>query len=124
MVLFPYKNMNRKKEFVYDKVNTGKRIRMLREQAGISRGKAAEDLDKAEKYYSDIERGACGMSLETALQIAAYFRVTVDYLVYGGDEPKQPELYEESKTILFWLEHSTEEQREKAQKLLKAFLLE
>ena len=124
MVLFPYKNMNRKKELVYDKVNTGKRIRMLRELAGISRAKAAQDLDKAEKYYSDIERGTCGMSLETALQIAAYFRVTVDYLIYGNNRLNQAKLCEESSTILFWLEHSTQEQREKAQRLLKAFLLE
>ena len=97
---------------------------MLREQAGISRAKAAQNLDKAEKYYSDIERGTCGMSLETALQIAAYYQVTVDYLIYGSNDTKQPELYEESSTILFWLEHSTQEQRKKAQKLLEAFLLE
>ena len=97
---------------------------MLRELAGISRAKAAQDLDKAEKYYSDIERGTCGMSLETALQIAAYFRVTVDYLIYGNNRLNQAKLCEESSTILFWLEHSTQEQREKAQRLLKAFLLE
>lgn len=97
---------------------------MLREQIGVSRGKAAEDLDKAEKYYSDIERGSCGMSLETVLQIAAYFHVTVDYLIYGTDEPQKPVYSEESDSILFLLEHSSDSQRKMAQRLLQTFLME
>ena len=46
----------------------------------------AEQIGKAEKYYADIERGYCGMSLETMIQIAGCLGTTLDYLVFGRKE--------------------------------------
>lgn len=61
--------MDEKKQ-TYDKIAAGKRIRECRKKLGFSRKKIAEKLGKTEKYYGDIERGYCGMSVETMTNIA------------------------------------------------------
>lgn len=63
--------MNQKKQ-LYNRSAAGERIRNRREKMGLSRQKMAAQIGKAEKYYADIERGYCGMSLETMIAIAGY----------------------------------------------------
>lgn len=107
---------------IYDKNGVGNRIRRRRQSLGISRRKMAEQIGKAEKYYADIERGYCGMSLETMIQIAGCLGITLDYLVFG--EQQEGELPEETKSILFYLKNCNEEKRKKASELLQVYLSE
>lgn len=67
------------KKQLYDRNAVGERIRACREERGLSRRKMSEQIGKAEKYYADIERGYCGMSLETMIEIAGYLGTTLDY---------------------------------------------
>ena len=66
-----YKGISVKKgKQIYDRVEAGERIRRQREKLGIQRREVADRIGKAEKYYADIERGYCGMSLDTMVDIA------------------------------------------------------
>ncbi len=40
-------------------------------------------IDRATKYCSDIERGMCGMSIETMLAIAKALDMNLDYMMFG-----------------------------------------
>lgn len=75
--------MNQKKQ-LYNRSAAGERIRNRREKMGLSRQKMAAQIGKAEKYYADIERGYCGMSLETMIAIAGYLGFTTRLSDFRG----------------------------------------
>ena len=110
------------KRKLYDKNGVGDRIRSWRQSLGISRTKIAEQIGKAEKYYADIERGYCSMSLETMIQIASCLEISMDYLVFGKEQ--EGGLPEETRRILFSLRNCNEEKRKKASELLQVYLSE
>ena len=85
--------MNRKKE-TYDRFAVGERIQKQRQNLGISQEALAEKIDRATKYCSDIERGICGMSVETMLAFAKHLNMSLDYMMYGH----KPE-FEKTDTI-------------------------
>ena len=107
---------------VYDKITVGRRIRTQRVSQGLSRKQVAEQIGKTEKYYADIERGYCGMSLETMLEIAGMFGRSLDYLVFG--ESGSQDYPAELRSILFSLKKCEGRQREKALDLLRVYLAE
>lgn len=79
--------MNRKRE-PYDRYSVGERIQKRRQSLGLSQEKLAEQMDRATKYCSDIERGTCGMSLETMLSFSKHLNMSLDYMMFGlGDTP-------------------------------------
>ena len=81
--------MNRKKKALYDKKATGGRIRALRKAKGLTLKNVAQKLDLAPGYIREIESGASGMSLETAIMFASVFETTLDWLLFeNGDMPK------------------------------------
>lgn len=82
----------------------------------------AERIGKAEKYYADIERGYCGMSLETMIEIAENLGITLDYMIFG--ESERQDLPEDSQSLLFYLGNCDEKKRRKAVELLRVYLSE
>ena len=79
--------MNRKRE-PYDRYSVGERIQKRRQSLGLSQEKLAERMDRATKYCSDIERGTCGMSLETMLNFSKHLNMSLDYMMFGlGNSP-------------------------------------
>ena len=79
--------MNRKKE-IYDRQSVGGRIQKRRKSLGLSQEQLAERMDRATKYCSDIERGACGMSVETMLGFSEHLDMSLDYMMFGkGEQP-------------------------------------
>ena len=71
--------MNRKRE-TYDRITVGERIRRRRIQIGLSQDELGERIDRAAKYCSDIERGICGMSVQTMLSLADNLDMSLDYI--------------------------------------------
>ena len=114
----------RQRKQLYEKSAAGRRIRRRRETLGITRHEIAQKIGKAEKYYADIERGYCGMSLDTMINIADCLGITLDYLVFGEAAEKGDAVSEETKSILFYLENCNEEKQKKAMELLKVYLAE
>ena len=45
----------------------------------------AEKTDRAAKYYADIERGSCGMSVETLMALSEALDMSLDYIIYGKE---------------------------------------
>lgn len=73
--------MNRKR-ITYDRKVVGENIKKARIKKGITQEELAKSIDRAMKYISDIERGECGMSIETLLLIAEKLDVSLDYIMY------------------------------------------
>ena len=107
---------------IYSRSEVGRRIRSRRKELGLSRQEIAEQIGKAEKYYADIERGYCGMSLDTMIDIAGCLGVTLDYLVFGEEDGN--ELAEDSRALLFYLNSCEDRKRRKAVELLRVYLSE
>lgn len=70
----------------YQSKDTGRRLRHLRKQSGYSREQVAKQIGRSSKYYADIERGTCGMSVETLIGLAELYHVSLDFLVDGVGE--------------------------------------
>lgn len=84
--------MNRKKE-PYNRHRIGERIQKRRQNLGLSQEALAEQMDRATKYCSDIERGCCGMSIETMLAFSKHLNMSLDYMMYGvGVEELKPDI--------------------------------
>ena len=50
----------------------------------------AEKIDRAAKYYADIERGSCGMSAETLMALSEALDMSLDYIIYGKEIESPP----------------------------------
>lgn len=67
----------------YDRLAAGERLRQKRTLLGFTQDEMAEKIDRAAKYYADIERGSCGMSVETLMALSAVLDMSLDYIIYG-----------------------------------------
>ena len=84
-----------KERICYDRRATGARLKAGRRRLGWSRAYTAVQAGLAEKYYADIERGYCGMSIETLLTLAKLFGMTLDEVVFGPAEGQEAGAIEE-----------------------------
>lgn len=60
-----------------------KRIYQQRKKMNMTREEVAKKIGRASKYYSDIERGTCGMSVETLVALSNVLNLSIDYILYG-----------------------------------------
>lgn len=114
--------MNRKRN-TYDRIAVGERVRHKRIQIGLSQDELAERIDRATKYCSDIERGICGMSVETMLAIADNLDMSLDYLMFG--ELSEEELARQERdemALAHLLSKCTDKERDYALRLLKLYI--
>lgn len=91
--------MNKKKKS-YDRLSVGDRIRSKRLALGLSQEEIAERINRATKYYSDIERGSCGMSIETMISIANSLDMSLDYMIFGTPTKEELQRIECQKSSL------------------------
>lgn len=104
----------------YDRRAIGQRIRTQREQLGITREQFAERLGRVPKFCADIERGQCGMSIDTLLLIASTLKMSLDYIVLGTELPMDESNY---SLLISMLNNCKPEKRVYAEELLKLFLM-
>ena len=114
--------MNRKKES-YDRIAVGERIRQKRTLIGLSQDELAEQIDRAPKYISDIERGICGMSIETMLAFSRSLDMPLDYMMFGTASAEELSTQaNEEASVLHIISNFSPTQREYALRLLKLFI--
>lgn len=65
------------------------RIRNLREDNNLKQRELAEYLNVSQNTYSQYETGTIALSAENAVKLAAFYKVSVDYLL-GVTDNKQP----------------------------------
>lgn len=67
----------------YDMKQSGERIRQLRKQTGYTQEQLAHVLNIDRSYYSRIESGKNGCSVDLLVRLSELFEVSLDYLVLG-----------------------------------------
>lgn len=88
--------MKMKSRTTYDRASVGARLTRRRKQMGYSREYIASQIGIVEKYYADIERGTCGMSIETMMALAKFYQFSLDEFIYGTE--KKAEIAENQLT--------------------------
>lgn len=111
-------------ELIYNRSDMGRRIRKIRQEMDITCEEMAQRLHMDKEEYMRVEQGEGDAPLEIVMQIASFFQVTIDFLIYGMDEPISVELPEdgEDEEIISLLESSGSAQREMAFKLMQVYL--
>lgn len=112
-------------KFTYDRLAVGERLRLKRTLLGFTQDEVAEKIDRASKYYADIERGSCGMSVETLMAISTTLDLSLDYIIYGKiySETEIASNSDEVMAIMSLLNNSSERKRKYALRMLKIFLI-
>ncbi len=72
--------MKQKKEL---NIEIGDRVRQAREKSGLTQEQFAEMIDKTPQFVSDLERGVCGVSLETLRAICEKLHISSDSLLFS-----------------------------------------
>lgn len=67
----------------YDIVESGKRIRSLREKLDMTRQELAERIGLSVQALKKIELGMNGTKIDTLVEFADFFHTSLDYLVCG-----------------------------------------
>lgn len=109
-----------KKKITYDRNAVGKRLQCRRKQLSWSRRYVAERVGLVEKYYADIERGSCGMSIETLIALTDLYGFTLDSLIYG--DRGQLGIFWQDKTLLKKLEAMLPQQQDACLQILTLFV--
>ncbi|MGN0714891.1 MAG: helix-turn-helix domain-containing protein [Anaerovoracaceae bacterium] len=88
--------MTENREKVLNQKEIGRRVRLRREDLGLSREQLAEKIDVSNQFIADIEYGNRGMSLETLYKMSKILQTSADYFLAG-------KIYEEKdeETALF-----------------------
>ena len=114
--------MNKKRD-TYDRITVGKRIHQKRIQLGLSQDELAVRINRATKYCSDIERGMCGMSIETMLSISKALDMSLDYMMFGEVSEIEKEWQQkDALTLIHIIEKAPATQRNYVIRLLKLFI--
>ena len=71
-------------------VNIGKRIRLRREQFGLTRDQLSYEIGVSEKTLGQIERGEHGCSVARLFMIASKLNISVDRLLKGTPQETLP----------------------------------
>ena len=60
----------------------GNKVRIAREQAGLTREQFAELIDKSPTFLADVERGYAGVSVQTLRKICEVLNLSSDRLLW------------------------------------------
>lgn len=108
----------------YDRLAVGDRLRLKRTLLGMTQDEMAEKINRATKYYADIERGNCGMSIETLLALSNTLNMSLDYMLFGDASTDNEIIHTDEVTaIMCLLDHCSDRNRTYALRMLKLFLV-
>ena len=71
--------------FNQDDINTGERLRGIRESMKMNREEFSEKIDITDSFLGQIERGERALSVKTLRKVVKYTGVSADYLLFGKD---------------------------------------
>lgn len=107
----------------YDRLSTGERIRQQRGRLGLTQEELAERIGRTPKYYADIERGSCGMSVETLMALSEVLNLSLDFLIFGEETEEEKQKRENEMFVaLDMLDQCSERKRKYALRMLELFL--
>lgn len=108
----------------YNRLAVGERLRLKRTLLGLTQEEMAERIGRVPKYYADIERGSCGMSVETLMALSDCLSMSLDYIICGSASDSEKEKQkDEMSAIVDMLGNTSERKRYYALQLLKIFMV-
>lgn len=75
--------------FNQDDMDTGERLRGIRENMKMNREEFSEKIDITDSFLGQIERGERALSVKTLRKVIKYTGVSADYLLFGKDTNNQ-----------------------------------
>lgn len=69
----------------YNVEASARRIKELRISKGLTQSEAAEKMGFSLSGYRKLEQGKNGGSVDSLIVVAEFYRVSLDYLVYGEE---------------------------------------
>lgn len=105
----------------YDRMAVGDRIKLKRNLLGLTQEELAEKINRVPKYCADIERGQCGMSIDTMLAFSHVLNMSLDYMFFGKSEEKEGKDSDEVITLVEMLRNCPERKRKYALDILKIY---
>lgn len=81
---------------MYNLAETGKRIKCIRKERGLTQQELAEQMHVVVDTIRKVEQGKRGMSIDLLMEISSTLRVSSDYLLGIVDR-----LGDESKVIIY-----------------------
>lgn len=75
----------------FDLVETGKRIKEIRDVKGLTQIAFAEKINVSRSYINKIENGIKSPSLDLLIEIAVFGEVSLDYLILGRKPAEEDE---------------------------------
>lgn len=82
------------------KKEIGKRVRLFRDERGLTQTELGELLDLTQSNISAIERGDRGVTIHQAVRIARALRISVDELLTGSGPTKDKRSRTENRRFL------------------------
>ena len=67
-------------------MNYGERLRILREREEKTQKEIAEVLNTTQSYYAQYERNERSIPFERAVELAKYYKVSLDYIAGFTDD--------------------------------------
>lgn len=108
----------------YNRLAVGDRLRLKRTLLGMTQDEIAEKINRATKYYADIERGNCGMSIETLLALSDTLHMSLDYILFGKSSFDNEIIHtDEVEAVMGLLDNCSQRNRDYALRILKLFLV-
>jgi transcriptional regulator with XRE-family HTH domain len=105
-------------------MNMGERLRELRLRRKISQEEVARHIGITRSAYSHYEINNRQPVYETLIKLAAYFDVSLDYIIGGTQSKAKTEhaVSQDAREILSLFQHMNQEQRKKSITLINDFM--
>lgn len=105
-------------------MNMGERLRELRLSRNISQEEVARHIGITRSAYSHYEINNRQPVYETLIKLAAYFDVSLDYMIGGTSSRHKSETsdVQDTREIMHLLQHMDHEQRKKSIRLMNELL--
>lgn len=84
----------------FDLVETGKRIKEIRDAKGLTQIAFAEKINVSRSYINKIENGIKSPSLDLLIEIAVFGEVSLDYLILGRKPTEEDEMAKQKRMEL------------------------
>jgi len=64
-------------------IQIGERIKLAREQSGITQEQMSEQIEVSPQFVSDLERGVVGISITTLKRVCTVLGISSDQILFG-----------------------------------------
>ncbi len=99
-------------------IEIGQRLRMRRNELGLTREKMSELADIGAGYYGQLEVGTSQMSVDTLLKLSGAMHLPMEYILLGeGWEPGDPD------AVIDLLRQCSPRELKLAEDVLRLFLM-